>query len=158
MAEDGRVYEPFDDPGLRRVSTGEYPWWDDALALLNRDLAATLPDQGPLQLVAQPSYETGEPEYVYVALASGEWHGSHLYPKVADDPAHALAIVADAAQDTVAECLWQAWPLCVEHNLGMHAREVEGQLSWWCSGEGPQLGPGHIRAAVGALDSSSALR
>ncbi|MCX4768082.1 hypothetical protein OG562_45665 [Streptomyces sp. NBC_01275] len=144
----------FDSPGLRRVSLGEYPLWDEALALLNRDLAVTLPGQGPLQLVAQPSYEAGEPEYVYVALASGEWHGGHLYPKVAEDPAHALAIVADAAQDTVAERLWQAWPLCVEHNLGMHAREAEGQLSWWCAGERPRLGPAHIRAAVGALDTS----
>ncbi|MFD9006163.1 hypothetical protein ACFV0T_35325 [Streptomyces sp. NPDC059582] len=113
----------------------------------------TLPEQGPLQLLAQPSYEAGEPEYVYVALANGEWHGSHLYPKTAEDPAHALAIVADAAQDTVAERLWQAWPLCVEHNLGMHTREVEGLLSWWCAGRRPGGGPGHIRAAVGALDT-----
>jgi len=147
------VHALFDSPGLRRVSLGEYPLWDEALALLNRDVAVTLPEQGPLQLVAQPSYEAGEPEYVYVALANGEWHGGHLYPKVAEDLAHALAIVADAAQDTVAERLWQAWPLCVEHNLGMHAREVEGQLSWWCAGERPSLGPAHIRAAVGALDT-----
>ncbi|MFJ4526562.1 hypothetical protein ACIP4Y_37635 [Streptomyces sp. NPDC088810] len=143
----------FDSPGLRRVSLGEYPLWDEALVLLNRDLAVTLPEQGPLQLVAQPSYEAGEPEYVYVALANGEWHGGHLYPKVAEDLAHALAIVADAAQDTVAERLGQAWPLCVEHKLGMHAREVEGQLSWWCAGERPPLGLAHIRAAVGALDT-----
>lgn len=144
----------FDSPGLRRVSLGEYPLWDEALALLNRDLAVTLPEQGPMQLVAQPSYEAGEPEYVYVALANGEWHGTHLYPKVAEDLAHALAIVADAAQDTVAERLRQAWPLCVEHNMGMHAREVERQLSWWCAGEQPRLGPAHIRADVGALDTS----
>ncbi|MDQ0578100.1 hypothetical protein [Streptomyces rishiriensis] len=144
----------FDSPGLRRVSLGEYPLWDEALALLNRDLAVTLPEQEPLQLVAQPSYEAGEPECVYVALANGEWHGGHLYPKVAEDLAHALAIVADAAQDTVAERLWQAWPLCVEHNLGMHAREVEGPLSWWCAGGRPRLGPAHIRATVGALDMS----
>ncbi|MBK3633437.1 hypothetical protein JHN52_10840 [Streptomyces sp. MBT97] len=143
----------FDGPGLRRVSVGEYPLWDAALALLNRDLAVTLPEQGPLQLVAQPSYEAGEPECVYVALASGEWHGGHLYPKAADDPAHALAIVADAAQDTVSECLWQAWPLCVEHKLGLHAREADGQLAWWCAGGTPTVGSPHIRAAVGSLDT-----
>lgn len=105
----------FDSPGLRRVSLGEYPLWDAALALLNRDLAGTLPEQGPMQLVAQPSYEAGEPEYVYVALANGEWHGTHLYPKVAEDLAHALAIVADAAQDTVAERLRQACGPCASN-------------------------------------------
>ncbi|MGW2620760.1 hypothetical protein [Streptomyces sp. NPDC001500] len=152
------MHAHFDHSGFRRVARDEYPLWDEALALLNRDLAATLPEAGPLQLVAQPSYEAGEPEYVYVALANGEWHGGHLYPKVAEDAAHALAIVADAAQDTVAERLWQAWPLCVEHNRGMHAREAEGQLSWWCAGERARLAPAHTPAAVGALDASSAIR
>ncbi|MFF4439617.1 hypothetical protein [Streptomyces sp. NPDC001621] len=147
----------FEDPGLRRVSLGEYPLWDEALALLNRDVAATLPEQGPLRLVAQPSYEAGEPEYVYVALASGEWHGGHLYPKAAEDLAHALAIVADAAQDTVTECLWQAWPLCVEHNLGVHAHEVQGQLSWWCAGERARFGPAHTLGAAHILSAVGAL-
>ncbi|MER7682544.1 hypothetical protein [Streptomyces sp. NPDC096934] len=143
----------FDQPEVRRVPRGEYPWWDEALAVLNQDVAATLPEQGALQLLAQPSYEAGEPEYVYVALANGEWHGGHLYPKTPEDPAHALAIVAEAAQETVAERLWQAWPLCVEHNLGLHTRDVEGLLSWWCAGRRPEGGPGHICAAVGALDT-----
>ncbi|MFF8840309.1 hypothetical protein [Streptomyces sp. NPDC015130] len=113
----------------------------------------TLPEQEPLQLLAQPSYEAGEPERVYVAMANGEWHGNHLDPKTPEDSGEALAIVADAAQDTVAELLWQAWPLCAEHNLGMHTRDVEGLLSWWCSGRRPGEGSGHIRAAVGALGS-----
>lgn len=30
----------------RGVSTGEFPLWDKALALLNTDLAATLPGSG----------------------------------------------------------------------------------------------------------------
>ncbi|MER7726282.1 hypothetical protein [Streptomyces sp. NPDC096323] len=141
----------FDQPEVRRVPRGEYPLWDEALVVLNQDLAATLTEQGPLQLLAQPSYEAGEPEYVYVALANGEWHGGHLYPKTPEDSAHALATVADAAQETVTELLWQAWPLCVEHNLGTHTRDVDGVLSWWCSGRRSEGGPGHICAAVGAL-------
>ncbi|MFI9585292.1 hypothetical protein ACIHCQ_26335 [Streptomyces sp. NPDC052236] len=76
-----------------------------------------------------------------------------LYPDSADDPASALAIVADAAQETVTECLWQVWPLCAEHGLGMHPRDADGQLSWWCAGERLRRGPAHIRAAVGALDT-----
>lgn len=116
----------FDRSGPRRVSLGEYPLWDEALALLNRDLTVTLPEQEPLQLRALPSCEADEPENVYVALANGEWHGNQLYPESAEDPAHALANIADAAQETVAERLWQAWPLCAEHDLGMHPRDSGG--------------------------------
>ncbi|MFD9240790.1 hypothetical protein ACFV0D_02400 [Streptomyces sp. NPDC059556] len=148
------MHDPFDPPEVRQVARGEYPLWDEALAVLNQDLAATLSEQAPLQLLAQPSYEEDEPERVYVALANGEWHGNPLDPQTPEDSADALAIVADAAQETVAERLWQAWPLCAEHNLGMHTRDVEGLLSWWCSGNRPGGGPDHIRAAVGALDSA----
>src|SRR3954451_4430580 len=143
----GPMHALFDDFGLRSVPPGEYPLWDEALAILNRDLAVTLPEQGPLRLVAQPSYEAGEPENVYVALANGEWHGTYLYPKSAEDLADAVAIVAEAAQETVAERLWQAWPVCAAHNLGMHPRDVEGRLSWGCAGQLGR-GPAHVRAAV----------
>ncbi|MFE5880423.1 hypothetical protein [Streptomyces hydrogenans] len=143
----------FDPPEPRRVSPGEYPMWDQALALLNRDLAVTLPEQEPLQLLAVPPYDADEPENVYVALANGEWHGNYLEPDPADDPASALAIIADAAQETVTEILWQAWPLCAEHGLGMHPREADEQLSWWCAGERSTRGPAHVLAAVGALDT-----
>ncbi|SPF07122.1 hypothetical protein [Streptomyces sp. MA5143a] len=142
----------FDHPEPRRVSPGEYPEWDRALALLNRDLAVTLPEQEPLQLLALPPYGADEPENVYVALANGEWHGDYLYPDSANDPASALAVVVDAAQETVTECLWQAWPLCAEHGLGMHPRDADGQLSWWCAGERLRRDSAHVRAAVGALD------
>ncbi|BBC36599.1 uncharacterized protein SGFS_078930 [Streptomyces graminofaciens] len=143
----------FDPSEPRRVSPGEYPMWDRALALLNRDLAVTLPEQEPLQLLALPSGDADEPENVYVALANGEWHGNYLDPDSPDDPASALAIVADAAQETLTELLWQAWPVCAEHGLGMHPRDTDGQLAWWCAGERLRPGPAHIRAAVGALDT-----
>ncbi|GAA1530828.1 hypothetical protein GCM10009730_45140 [Streptomyces albidochromogenes] len=107
----------------------------------------------PLRLLALPPHEADEPENVYVALANGEWHGNHLYPESALVFASALAIVADAAQETVTERLWQAWPLCAEHGLGMHPRDADGQLSWWCAGERSRHGRAHIRAAVGGLDT-----
>lgn len=145
-----------DHPEPRRARPGEYPMWDQALALLNRDLAVTLPEQEPLQLLVLPPNEADEPENIYVALSNGEWHGNCLYPDSADDPDDALAVIADAAQETVTERLWLAWPLCAEHGLGMHPREADGQLSWWCAGERLRRGPAHILAAVGALDTSSA--
>ncbi|OKJ15999.1 hypothetical protein [Kitasatospora sp. CB01950] len=143
----------FDHPEPRHVLPGEHPAWDRALALLNRDLAATLPEQGSLQLLALPSHDEDGPENVHVALANGEWHGNSLDPESADDPAAALAAVADAAQETVTERLRRAWPLCAEHGLGMHPRDADGQLSWSCAGERSRRGPAHIRAAVGGLDA-----
>ncbi|KIZ16426.1 hypothetical protein [Streptomyces natalensis] len=143
----------FDLPEPRRVSLGEYPLWDEALALVNRDLAVTLPDQGLLQLLGLPSYDEDVAEYVYVALANGEWHGNVVDPHSADNPLLALTAITDAAQETVTECLWQTWPVCDEHDLGMHPREAAGQLSWWCAGGNIPSEPGHIRAAVGGLAS-----
>ncbi|MCX5205598.1 hypothetical protein OG897_29575 [Streptomyces sp. NBC_00237] len=144
---------PFDSPEPRRVPPGTYSTWEGALVLLNRDLAVTLPEQQPLQLLALPPCAANEPENVYVALANGEWHGNSLYPDSADDPAQALAIITDAAQETITERLWQAWPLCPEHELGMHPRDADGRLSWWCAGERLRHGTAHIRAAVGELDT-----
>ncbi|MFF9476271.1 hypothetical protein ACF1E9_27080 [Streptomyces roseolus] len=147
----------FDPPVPRRVSSGEYPMWDQALALVNRDLAVTLPQLEPLRLLALPSWDSEEPEYVYVAMANGEWHGNHLDPDSQDGLASALASVADAAQETVMELLWQVWPLCPEHGLGMHLTEdAQERLSWQCAGERSRRGPAHIHAAVGALDASGA--
>ncbi|MFF5496107.1 hypothetical protein [Streptomyces aquilus] len=145
-----------DLPEPRPVAPGRYPVWEQALALLNRDLSVTLPRLEPLRLLALPSYDTEEPEWVYVATANGEWHGNALPPHSQDSLASALASVADAAQESVVELLWQAWPLCPEHGLGMHPREgAEKRLSWWCAGGGARRGPAHVHAAVGALDAAA---
>ncbi|MFI5757385.1 hypothetical protein [Streptomyces sp. NPDC051569] len=143
----------FDLPEPRHVAPGEYPWWDRALALLNQDLAVTLPQQKPLRLRALPPVGGDEAEQVCVTLANGDWHGNYLCPSSADDAASALAAVADAGQETVIECLWQVWPLCTEHGLGAHPRDAEGQLVWWCAGERQRDGRSHILARVGALDT-----
>ncbi|MFI0715953.1 hypothetical protein ACH4SK_36135 [Streptomyces inhibens] len=68
-------------------------------------------------------------EYVYVALANGEWHGNVADPDSSDTAVLALTAITEAAQETVTECLWQAWPVRDEHDLGMHPREADGQLS-----------------------------
>ncbi|MFJ9406760.1 hypothetical protein [Streptomyces sp. NPDC101393] len=143
----------FNRPEPRRVLLGEFPLWDETLALLDRDLAVTLPEQEPLRLLAPPHDGADDPEHVCVALATGEWHGNVLSPESAAAPAHAVANIADAAQETLAECLRQAWPLCAEHDLGMHPRDAEGQLPWWRAGDRQRRGPAHLRAAVGALDT-----
>ncbi|MFC1417576.1 hypothetical protein [Streptacidiphilus cavernicola] len=145
--------DPFDDRSVPHpVPPGAYPLLEAALALLNRDLAATLPEQLPLRLLLQSPW-ADEPETVCVALADGEWHGNPLDPDQLRDADAALAAIADAAQETVTERLWQAWPVCTEHALGMHPGEADGRLVWCCSGQRLRRGPAHVRAAVGELDT-----
>lgn len=138
----------------RSVLPGAYPCWEAALALLNRDLAATVPEQVALRLLALPREEPDGPEAVCVALADGRWDGNPLPPDSAQNSVLALAAVADAAQETVTEGLWRAWPVCTEHDLGLHPREVDGRVCWWCAGEHrSRRGLAHVRAAVGELDT-----
>ncbi|MFF7754444.1 hypothetical protein ACFZCP_35595 [Streptomyces sp. NPDC007971] len=143
---------PYDRLEPRPVTSGEHPLWDEALAVVNKDLAATLPEQRPLQLLAVPAWEEGEPAQFLVALSSGEWHGGPLWLD-RTTPAAALQEVAEAAQDTVTERLWQVWPVCSLHDLGMHVREVSGRPSWWCAGSADAKEPPHVRSAVGELDT-----
>lgn len=154
------MYRPFDDPTPRQVQPGEYPVLDEALALVNRDVAATLPDQEPLRLMALPHWEEGRAENVYVTLPNGEWWGNPLWQGSHDprreEPLAALAAVAEAAQDTLAERLWQAWPVCTVHDLGMHLGEAEGRPVWRCAGAGRD--PQHVRAAVGELGTVRRMR
>ncbi|MEU0005925.1 hypothetical protein ABZ079_17040 [Streptomyces sp. NPDC006314] len=138
-------------PEPRFVPEGEHPLWDEALAVVNRDVAATLPEQRPLCLIAYPGWEQDEAERIYVALANGDSHGNSLGPGTS--AAQALLAVAEAAQDTITECLWQAWPVCTLHGLGMHMAEDAGRASWRCAGTSRPSDPGHVRAAIGELDT-----
>ncbi|GGW44160.1 hypothetical protein GCM10010503_21140 [Streptomyces lucensis JCM 4490] len=139
----------FGPPGPRFVAVGEYPVWDEALAAVNRDLAVTLPEQPALRLVAYPDEDGGE--WVHVALANGDAHGNALEP--VSSAAEALRAVAGAAQDTVMELLWRAWPVCTLHGLGMHAAWDAGRAYWRCAGGTGPGDPAHLRGAVGELDT-----
>ncbi|MES4889425.1 hypothetical protein [Streptomyces sp. NPDC096012] len=144
------------EPEPRVVPAGEYPLWDEALAVVNRDLAATLPEQGPLCLRALPGWGEGEDEgeQIYVALPDGDWHGNSLGPQSSARGAlGALGAVAEAAQDTVMEVLWQAWPVCTLHGLGVHVAEDAGRGVWRCAGSSRPNDPAHVLAAIGELDT-----
>ncbi|MFJ6088099.1 hypothetical protein ACIQI8_42750 [Streptomyces sp. NPDC092369] len=161
------------EPG--RVEPGQWPKLEVALAVVNRDLMATLPGQAPLILMAAPSWQPLPPSgidrgQVYVAMPDGRWHGNAVNvcdleegdPPEPDDATTVLAVVADAAQATIMELLWQVWPLCWEHKIGMHPRPAgttgdwyQGETDavdppvWWCRGS--QDGTSHDVALVGEL-------
>ncbi|AGS67259.1 hypothetical protein [Streptomyces collinus] len=162
-------------PEPRPAEPGQWPKLEAALAVVNRDLTATLPGQDPLILMVQPACEASAPgafdrDQVYVAMSDGRWHGNPVNacdleeddPPEPDDAATVLHVVADAAQSTVVELRWQVWPVCPEHRIGMHRRpagtegdwyegatDAGGPPVWWCRGD--RNGDGHDVALVGQL-------
>lgn len=164
-------------PEPRRVEPGQWPKLEAALAVVNRDLLATLPGRAPLILMSTPpcepppmpgaSIDTGQ---IHVAMPDGRWHGNSVNacdleegePPEPDDATTVLAVVADAAQDTLMELLRQVWPLCPAHKIGMHPRpagttdgwdrseaDSAGPPVWWC--RGGRDGTYHDVAPVGEL-------
>ncbi|MET8289467.1 hypothetical protein ABZV80_30110 [Streptomyces sp. NPDC005132] len=51
-----------------------------------------------------------------------------------------LTVIADAAQEALTELLWQVWPICREHKIGMHPRPA-GAADDWRQGETGAVGP-----------------
>ncbi|WP_371603195.1 hypothetical protein OG345_18195 [Streptomyces sp. NBC_01220] len=159
----------------RRAEPGQWPKLEAALAVVNRDLTATLPGQDALILMVDPPGQPLPPNgidrgQVYVAMPDGRWHGNSVNacdleesdPPEPDDATTVLAVVADAAQSTIMELLWQVWPICEEHKIGVHPRpagttdgryqgetDVAGPPVWWC--QGSRDGNSHDVSLVGKL-------
>ncbi|MEU6465141.1 hypothetical protein [Streptomyces sp. NPDC046976] len=157
-----------------RAEPGRWPELEAALAVVNRDVRATLPGQEPLILMVIPAPDGAAGPYggqeVYVAMADGRSHGSPVHtddlvedaPREPGDAATVLSVVAEAAQETVMELLWQVWPLCREHGTGVHPRPAgtsedwypgetatAGPPVWWC--RGGRTGGCHDASPIGEL-------
>lgn len=146
--------------------------------MVNRDVTATLPDQDALILMLAPSRESppgsgADGDQIYVAMPDGRWQGNAVNasdveagdPPEPDDATTVLTVVAGAAQETVMELLWQAWPVCREHKTGMHPRppgttadwypdrtDAAAPPVWWC--RGGRTGECHDVAEVGKLTAT----
>jgi hypothetical protein len=112
------------------------PGWlatlEEALGTVTLDMRSTgLP--GPVRLVIP---EWSDPPHAYVEYQGIYGSGSGMAPAAGQDPRRALLAVADAAQDSVMEALWEAWPVCPSHQLGMHVQEDEDVPAWSCKGGG----------------------
>ncbi|MGX2996820.1 hypothetical protein JNUCC64_21520 [Streptomyces sp. JNUCC 64] len=142
-----------DPPEPVRVGPGEWPETEAALAVVNRDLAAALPGQDALVLMSTPGWEPtagseAPGDQLYVALPDGRWQGGAVNSwspgedgaREPDDPAMVLALVAEAAQETVMELLRRVWPVCPAHGIGTHPRPP-GTTKDWYQGEPAPVGP-----------------
>jgi hypothetical protein len=115
---------------------------DDAMRLVNRDLAASgLPHTCRLRF---PDHDEQFGGYLFAQ----SWDGtsstsSGVSSRAGADPVSALLAVADDAQDAVVHTIWSAWPVCPVHRVGTDPREHGSAVVWWCGGGG------HVAAAVG---------
>ncbi|MGW4225902.1 hypothetical protein ACWEG1_20875 [Streptomyces bauhiniae] len=123
----------------RPVDLAARPDLAAALDAVNRDLAATLPEAGPMRLMWTPSDDEDIPDQYHAALPDGRWHDGVQDPDAAG--------TAEAAQETVQAVLWQVWPVCPEHRTGVHADAgTDERAVWWC-----RAGEGHELCEVGEL-------
>jgi hypothetical protein len=127
----------------------EEPGWlaclEDALRLVNRDLAATGIRPCRLRVYDDERYTNNGNAGVETWdgwTAEGDAQG--IDPVRGADPVHVLLAVAEDAQDALMHALWAAWPVCPIHRLGVHARDHEDAAVWWCAGDG-----GHAVTAIG---------
>lgn len=127
----------------------EHPLLDHALSIVERDVKAECGDAGGLRLVTS----RGE---VFVALDDGRFHGEPVQVRPGDSADKIIAVVAEAAQDTVMGVLWKAWPECPVHHTVASVSRSAGEsaaargkdaVSWRC---GAKAGP-HTVASVGSL-------
>ena len=73
-----------------------------------------------------------------------------LHACTGDTLVGAVATVADLIQDDLMKRTWLVWPVCPEHQLGLHAVTREDAAVWRCAGGG-----GHVAAPVGELAQGS---
>jgi len=111
-----------------------------AVDLVERDIHATLPDR--------PTIAVDDMDGEGVRIA---YNGSYCAPvDLSPTPARTLAEVADYLQDQVCDRWWDdpslgMWPVCSEHNRGLHATVGGDAAVWQCS-----AGP-HTIARIGHL-------
>lgn len=130
----GRFEPGFDlEPGLLAPL-------EAALEAVKADMHATgLP--GPIRLVIP---EWSDPPHAFVEFRDGWGSTSGIGPGAGANPVWALLAVADEAQDSIMEKLWEVWPVCPTHHLGAHPQEHNGTAVWQCNGNG-----GHTIAPIG---------
>ena len=119
------------------------------MSVVNRDVGATgVGHPCQLRVRVDEMLSSGGNAYVetqdrYTSASGG------IFPASGADPLTALVAVADDAQEALMEALWEAWPVCPAHRLGVHARDHEQRAVWWCTGDG-----GHAVAAIGEWQAS----
>ncbi|MFD0888750.1 hypothetical protein ACFQ08_29790 [Streptosporangium algeriense] len=109
---------------------------EEDLKVVERDLRAT-GITGTLRVII--------PDWDFMGMAWVEFDGLCQGNGIPPGSGGTLC-VADAAQEVVMEVIWEAWPACPEHDLGLHAEPENGIAVWRCTG-----GEAHTVAPIGEL-------
>jgi len=118
-----------------------HPTLRTALEVVERDVRAT-GIEGTLRLVTPDWDGVGN---VWVEFQGG-FHGNGIPPVAGADAQGALAVVADAVQETIMELTWKVWPVCGTHDRGLRAELHDEVAVWRCTGGGT-----HTVAPIGEL-------
>jgi hypothetical protein len=153
------------DPRLperyRVAEPGEFPGFERALALVDKDVQRTWPQRDAPRLELVAFQWTDIEDSIHVAVSGGGWYGNPIQVSSFPDKgpgSEPVAAVADLAQETLMEWRgFRVWPVCSAHGRGLHLSNADGSgdeddveragpAHWWCSGDG-----GHRVAEVGRL-------
>ena len=142
------------DPGFR-LAPERLDRLHEALDVAARDLPAQWSTEEPRLVVTTMCGESLE--QAVIELSGGYVHGTPIWPRSGDTEASARAAVAELLQEVTMERRRTVWPVCLVHDLGLHAELADGAAVWHCSGgdadqkAGRRAASGHVVADIGAL-------
>ncbi|WP_043634671.1 hypothetical protein [Nonomuraea candida] len=115
---------------------------DNAVLAVQHDMDAT-------GVAGRLGFDT--PEWNDLGYLRVEYKGQYSSLGLRDDEDHepvvTLVLIADLAQEVIAEQDGKIWPTCPAHSLGLHPKHTRGAALWTCKGGG-----GHAVAAIGELE------
>ncbi|MEV4553418.1 hypothetical protein [Nonomuraea wenchangensis] len=115
---------------------------DDAVLAVQADMDVT----GLAGRLGFDSPEWDEHGYLRVEY-KGQYSSQGLRADEEHEPVATLVLIADLAQEVIAEQEGRAWPTCPAHSFGLHPAQVGGAALWTCRGGG-----GHAVAPIGELE------
>ncbi|MFI6920986.1 hypothetical protein ACIBIZ_13610 [Nonomuraea spiralis] len=118
---------------------------DGAVLAVRRDMEAT----GVPGRLGFDSPEWDDLGYLRVEY-KGQYSSYGLRADEAHEPVAILVLIADLAQEVIAEQEGRIWPTCPAHSFGLHPERVRGAALWTCKAAG-----GHTVAAIGTLADGS---
>ncbi|WP_188197867.1 hypothetical protein [Nonomuraea sp. SYSU D8015] len=115
---------------------------DNAVLAVQHDMDAT-------GVAGRLGFDT--PEWDDLGYLRVEYKGQYSSIGLRDDEDHepvvTIVLIADLAQEVIAEQDGKIWPTCPAHSLGLHPKHTGGAALWTCKGGG-----GHAVAAIGELE------
>ncbi|MEU4540050.1 hypothetical protein AB0G15_34935 [Streptosporangium sp. NPDC023825] len=115
---------------------------DNAVLAVQHDMDAT-------GVAGRLGFDT--PEWDDLGYLRVEYKGQYSSLGLRDDEEHepvvTLVLIADLAQEVIAEQDGKIWPTCPAHFFGLHPKQAGGAALWICKGGG-----GHAVAAIGELE------